>query len=152
MIGSSSPHPLRPPAAAADGESAPAWAARPAATLILVAAIGLLAGKAAAQGSPQIEEVDLSEEETLAVEVRDPGIDPQELSRLVLEADQVFDSVDRPLSLTLYGHLADMLEAEAETAGLDDEERPLLVHALARRAELHLELGEKELAEEGLRR
>lgn len=139
-------------------------------TLLALALLpSLLAGAAFAQGGrSQIEEVDLEESETLAVEVQDPGIDSQDLARLLLEADTVFASADRPLSLTLYGHLVDILEAELATRGesagtaesgegedgqtLDEDSRAILIHGLLRRAELHLELGEDQLAREGLQR
>lgn len=111
----------------------------------------LLAMPAGAQLLPQVEEEELDEADTLAVEVRAPGVASDEVKELFAEAEEIFQSADQPASLPLFGTLVDLLEAERLTRGLDPEARHLLVRCLSYRAQVHFNLGEVEMVSEDLR-
>ena len=114
----------------------------------------LVAGSAAVAQPPAVEEVELTEAETPAVEVRVPETDRSELERLLAEAETVFRGPDRPASLPLYGRVVDILEAERAASGepLDPLGRLLWTRSLLRRAQIYHQLGEAELAEANLAR
>ena len=114
-------------------------------TLPLGTAYGQLPGT-------QIEVEDLDESETLAVEVQAPDVEQGEIQRLFDEALQVFYGEDRPASLTLFGHVADILSASLETTGLDADSTKLLVRSHGYRAWVHHELGLSDQAEQDLQR
>lgn len=118
--------------------------------LAAAALLLLLAGPALSQLLPEIEEEEIDEAETLAVELRDPGVASDEVRELFTEAEQVFHSADQPASLALFGTLVDLLEAQRLTVGLDEEARKLLVRSLSYRAQVHFNLGEQELVNEDL--
>ena len=122
---------------------------------LLLVLSALPGSQAAAQLFPEIEEEEIVEEEipeaeSLAVEVRDPGVASDEVKELFAEAEQLFHTADQPASLPLFGTLVDLLEAQRLTSGLDEEARGLLVKSLAYRAQVHFNLGEQALVDEDL--
>lgn len=102
--------------------------------------LGLLTAGVAQAQLPSIESEDLDESETLAVEVQAPTVERAEIDRLYAEALALFQGEDRPASLTVFGHVTDILNALRTTRGLEPDERDLLVRSLAYRAWVHHEL------------
>ena len=110
---------------------------------------GLWAPPASAQlpGLPQLESEDLDESETLAVDVQAPTVEQEEIDRLFAEALSLFTGEDRPASLTVFGHVAEILEAQRATGGLEAPEKDMLVRCLGYRAWVHHELEMQDLVE-----